>query len=73
MKRAVQLARDLDVCVEWLLTGRGSKFPLDSPNFLITELNRIAVDLPEHQLIELVRYARYIHNGGNSLPTSLGR
>lgn len=73
MKRAVQLARDLDVCVEWLLTGRGSKFPLDSPNFLITELNRIAVDLPEHQLIELVRYARYIGDDGASVGITANR
>lgn len=73
MQRALQLALDLGVCVEWLLTGRGSKFPLDSPNFLITELNRVAVDMPEHQLMELVRYAHYIRNDGHSLPTSSAR
>lgn len=34
MDRAIMIALKLDVCVEFLLTGRGQKRPNDQPNFI---------------------------------------
>jgi hypothetical protein len=59
MANAIELAVRLDVCVEWLLTGRGSKFPLDPPGFLVAELTRLALNMSEPQQMELVKYARF--------------
>lgn len=67
LSHVVELAQKLDVCVEWLLTGRGEKFPSDASHFLVSELHRIAYALldqdREPQLMELVRYAAFILQG----------
>lgn len=70
MEHAIDLARRLDVTVEWLLTGRGSKYPLDPPGFLVAEIIRLALQMSEPQQMDLVKYARYILQNPSSVSTA---
>lgn len=48
IEAAVRIAERLDVCVEWLLTGRGPVQPL--PRDIPTELAQLLADLPPRRL-----------------------
>lgn len=60
MANAIDLALKLDVCVEWLLTGRGDKFPRESPEPLLQEIIQAAIDMHDTQRMDLLNYARWI-------------
>lgn len=57
MKNALKLAGKLDVCVEWLLTGRGTKWPIPSDP-LAQELWDIWQKSPNARE-KIVSYARF--------------
>lgn len=68
------VATKLDICMEWLLTGRGDQFPLTSPSPMIQEIIQAAVDLHDTQRMELVKYARYLSSGVTEhRPTTMGK
>lgn len=56
----IRIAVKLDVCVEWLLSGRGPKFPTESSEPMIQELIRIATGLSDTQRMDLLKYARFL-------------
>lgn len=63
METAKHCALKIDVCVEWLLTGRGDKFPLTSPDSLLQEIIQATLALSDPQRMELLNYARYVSSG----------
>lgn len=61
MKHAVAVAQVLGVCLEWLLTERGPKYP-PAPDDAAQELLAIWGAHPDIQR-ELLRYARFLAQG----------
>jgi len=59
LPRAVEMATYHGVCVEWLLTGRGPKYPGDTPDAELSRLLEFWDDLEEPVKHEIVGYAVY--------------
>lgn len=64
METAVRLAVALDVCVEWLLTGRGPKRPGKPEVRDMDQLEPTWAELTTQQKTEVARYADYLHEQG---------
>lgn len=62
MARAVELASILGVSVEWLLTGRGARVPLDTLPGPLQDLVGLAVRLSPESLAELRGFAAALSN-----------
>lgn len=58
IKQAIHLAGKLDVCVEWLLTGRGPRVPLTDIPESLEELALIWAKLPPKIQNEITGYAK---------------
>ncbi len=63
MANAIKIALKLDVCVEWLLTGRGAKFPTEPSEPLLQEIIQAASAMHDTQRMDLLKYARYLTSG----------
>lgn len=59
LKVAQQAAVRFGVCVEWLMTGRGPKFPNERPDPSLAELHQIWHTLSERQRKRITDFARF--------------
>ena len=68
LPRAIDIAIEYGVCVEWLLTGRGPKHPFDAPDADMARLlefwSKLLPDTKHH----VVGYAAYRRSIQNSAP-----
>lgn len=57
LPRAVEMASDHGVCVEWLLTGRGPKYPGGTTDAELSRLLEFWKELPDPTKRDVVSYA----------------
>lgn len=62
-KHLAELAVKLDVCVEWLETGRGPKFCLPTESVVLAEIMKVATRLDELQQMSVLDFAQYTERG----------
>lgn len=60
MDTAVRLAENLGVCVEWLFTERGPKYPPKAPRDEIGSLSLIWTQLDDRKKAEVTRFADFL-------------
>jgi hypothetical protein len=61
MEHAVELARRLGICVEWLLTGRGPKHPPPAGDSFADQLWAVWPDLSDDAKRDILGHARGAH------------
>lgn len=60
MERCITIAKKLEVSVEWLLTGRGSKRMVDPADIQLATLLNLYYQLPENLRTDLCQYASFV-------------
>lgn len=70
MENAILLAKKLNISVEWLLTGRGSRKPLSAPDADSEELLFLLSKMDSERRDDLMRFARYCRTISFPVPES---
>lgn len=73
LDKVVRMSKELNVCVEWLYTGRGPMHPLPNLDHVAEELLRLWPRLEDNARTAILGFATVSAEGGESLPFANSR